>query len=247
MSNWVKKGMVTFSLAMSRVEKDALAQNGSEDLLQNNEGIVNPYSSNKLMTHLKQGKLSREVKEFRKRHYQILKESAKFKFKNGQLLSEEEAKGMKITQGDPYDNYSVEVVFDNKPIGASLYEMQEVRPLKVKRGVIPRYKLENYTSVVHVRNIDGEHKLLDFYISKGIDNHLLLRELENLKINKKLNDLVNITECNFTTQDAEMLKFSYKILAFDKVVEHNNNYIVKLFAEVVEDARWLGEQFMVID
>jgi hypothetical protein len=71
--------------------------------------------------------------------------------------------------------------------------------------------------------------------------------LEYLKRSNKLNDLVNITECYFTTQDAEMLKFSYKVLAFDKVVEHNNNYIVKLFAEVVEDGRWLGEPFMVID
>ena len=247
MSNWIKQGMVTFSLAMSRVENDMFAQNGSEELLQNNEGIINPYSSNKLMTDLKQGKLSREVKEFRKKHYQILKESARFKFKNGQLLSDEDAVKMKLTQGDPYDNYPVEIVFDNKAIGASLYEMQEVRPMKVKRGVIPRYKLENYTSVIHVRNIDGTHKLLDFYIPKGIDNHLLLNELEYLKRSNKLNDLVNITECYFTTQDAEMLKFSYKILAFDKVVDHNNNYVVKLFAEVVEDGRWVASWTQIID
>jgi len=247
MSNWVKKGMITFSLAMSRVKKDTFAQNGSEDLLQNNEGIVNPYSSNKLMMDLKQGKLSREVKEFRKKHYQILKESARFKFKNGQLLSDEEAAKMKLTQGDPYDNYPVEIVFDNKAIGASLYEMQEVRPMKVNRAVIPRYKLENYTSVMHVRNIDGTHKLLDFYIPKGIDNHLLLNELEYLKRSNRLNDLVNMTECYFTTQDAEMLKFSYKIIAFDKVVEHNNNYIVKLFAEVVEDGRWVAAWTQIID
>lgn len=247
MSNWIKQGMVTFSLAMSRTEKDAFAQNGSEDLLQSNNGIINPYSSNKLMMDLKQGRLTREVKEFRKKHYQILKESAKFKFKNGQLLSEEEAMKMKLTQGDPYDNYPVEIVFDNKSINASLYEAQEVRPMKVKRGVIPRYKLENYTSVIHVRNIDGTHKLLDFYIPKGIDNHLLLNELEYLKRSNKLNDLVNITECYFTTQDAEMLKFSYKVLAFDKVVDHNNNYVVKLFAEVVEDGRWAADWTQIID
>jgi len=219
----------------------------AKKVLQNNEGIVNPYSSNKLMMDLKQGRLTREVKEFRKKHYQILKESARFKFKNGQLLSEEDAVKMKLTQGDPYDNYPVEIVFDNKAICASLYEMQEVRPMKVKRGVIPRYKLENYTSVIHVRNIDGTHKLLDFYIPKGIDNHLLLNELEYLKRSNKLNDLVNITECYFTTQDAEMLKFSYKILAFDKVVDHNNNYVVKLFAEVVEDGRWVASWTQIID
>ena len=219
----------------------------AKKVLQNNEGIVNPYSSNKLMMDLKQGRLTREVKEFRKKHYQILKESARFKFKNGQLLSEEDAVKMKLTQGDPYDNYPVEIVFDNKAICASLYEMQEVRPMKVKRGVIPRYKLENYTSVIHVRNIDGTHKLLDFYIPKGIDNHLLLNELEYLKRSNKLNDLVNITECYFTTQDVEMLKFSYKILAFDKVVDHNNNYVVKLFAEVVEDGRWVASWTQIID
>jgi|688.fasta_scaffold18259_9 hypothetical protein len=247
MNEWIRKGAVVFSLATSKVEKDLLAQNESEDILRNNHAIINPYSSNKLMNDLKQGNVTREVKEFRRRHYQILKESAKYKFKNGQLLSEEEAKHMKITQGDPHDTYPVEVVFNNKPIGAALYGTQEIRPLKVKRGVVPRYKIENHTSVVHIRNVDGEYKLLDFYIPKSTDNHLLLNELENLKLNKKINDLVNITECSFTTQDSEMLNFSYKVVAFHKVVEYNNNYIVKLFAEVVEDGRWIADWTQIID
>jgi hypothetical protein len=245
--DWMKKGLVTFSLAFSKVEKDALAQNESEEVLRGNVKIINPYVSNHLMQDLKNGNLTREVKEFRKRHYQILKESAKYKFKNGQLLTEEETANMKITKGDPHDNYPVEVVFDNKAIGVGLLDEQVVRPLKIKRGVIPRHKLENYTSVVHIRDIDGKNKLIDFYIPIKPGNESIIREIEVIKKNPKVTDLVNFLNMSFTTQDSEMLVFEYKMLAFDKISLYNNNYIVKMFAEVVEDGRWLPEKYMIID
>jgi hypothetical protein len=37
------------------------------------------------------------------------------------------------------------------------------------------------------------------------------------------------------------------MLAFDKIVEYNNNYIIKMFAEVIEDGRWVGEKYMLND
>jgi hypothetical protein len=245
--DWLKKGAVTFSLAFGKVEKDALAQNDSESILAGNTAIVTPYVSNQLMTDLKEGRLTQQVKEFRKKHYQILRESAKYKFKDGQLLSEDEVRAMKIVQGDPYDSYPVEVNFDNKAIGTSLFETTTVRPLKVQRGVVPRFKIESYTSNVHVRNVDGKNKLLDFYIPKSPENTAILSELESLKNNKRISDLVNFTKTSFTTQDTEMLVFEYRMLAFDKVVEYNNNYIVKMFAECVSDGRWAAEKYMIID
>ena len=244
---WIKKGAVTFSLAFGKVEKDLLAQNDSEDLLRNNYGVVNPYIKNQLMQDLKEGRLTQQVKEFRKKHYQILKGSAKFKFKDGQLLSEEEVRSMRVAQGDPFDSYPVEIAFDNKAIGVSLFESTTVRPLKVQRGVTPRHKIENYTSTLHVREVDGSNKLLDFYIPKSPENQLIMNELENLKRTRRISDLVNFTKATFTTQDSEMLVFEYKMLAFDKVVEHNNNYIVKMFAECITDGRWAADKYMVID
>jgi hypothetical protein len=159
---WLKKGAVTFSLAVGKLEKDLFAQNGSEDILAQNVGIVNPYIANQLMNDLKQGRLTQQVKEFRKKHYQILKESAKYKFKDGQLMSEQEVRQSRVSQGDPHDSYQVEVVFDNKSLGKSLFEEGEVRPMKIQRGVVPRHKIENYTSTVHIRDIDGKNKLIDF-------------------------------------------------------------------------------------
>lgn len=245
--DWLKKGAVTFSLALGKTEKDVFAQNGSEDLLKSNTGIVNPMVANQLMQDLKEGRLTQQVKEFRKKHYEILRESAKYKFKDGQLMTEQEVRQSKITQGDPYDSYQVEVVFDNKPMGKALFEEGVVRPLKIQRGVVPRHKIENYVSNVHVRTIEGNNKLIDFYIPKTGENENILREIEYIKRNPTVADVINFTKMSFTTQDTEMLVFEYKMLAFDKIVEHNNNYIVKMFAECTTDGRWAAEWTQIID
>lgn len=242
--DYIKKGLVTFALSLGKVEKDILAQN--EDVL-NSYGITNPYVANKLMSDLKNGVLSEEVKVFRKKHYEILRESAKYKFKDGQLMTEEEVRQSKVAQGDPYDSYQVEVVFSNKPLGKSLFEEGEVRPLKIQRGVVSRHKIENHTSTVHIRTIEGNNKLIDFYIPKSAGNEGIIREIEQIKRNPRVTDLTNFTKMSFTTQDSEMLTFEYKMLAFDKVVEYNNNYIVKMFAECTIDGRWLADWTQVID
>jgi hypothetical protein len=244
---WLKKGAVTFSLAVGKLEQDLFAQNGSEDILAQNVGIVNPYIANQLMNDLKQGRLTQQVKEFRKKHYQILKESAKYKFKDGQLMSEQEVRQSRVSQGDPHDSYQVEVVFDNKSLGKSLFEEGEVRPMKIQRGVVPRHKIENYTSTVHIRDIDGKNKLIDFYIPNKPGNESIIREIEMIRMNPKVTDLVNFTKMTFTTQDAEMLVFEYKMLAFDKCVEYNGNHIVKMFAECTSDGRWAAEWTQIID
>jgi hypothetical protein len=243
--DWIKKGAVTFALSFGKTEKDVLAQNDSEAILAQNTAIVNPYVANKLMQDLKEGRLTQEVKQFRKHHYEILKASSRYK--NGKLLSEDEIRNSKLVKGDPYDSYQVEVVFDNKAIGHSLFEQTEVRPLKIQRGVVPRFKLENFTSTVHVKNVDGNNKLLAFYIPKTNENTLISHELERLKESKKISDLVNFTKAKFTTQDSEMLTFEYRMLAFDSVVDYNNNYIVKMFAECVTDGRWAAEWTQIID
>lgn len=246
--DWFKKGMVTFSLAMGKAEKDTFAQAGSEDILRNNTGIVSPMVSNQLMQDLKEGRLTQQVKEFRKHHYQILKESSKYKFNmSGELMTEQEVRQSRIAQGDPYDSYQVEVVFENKAIGKSLFEESVVRPLKVQRGVVPRHKIENFTTNVYIRHIEGSNKLVEFYIPKTSENTSVINEIEMIKRNPKVTDFVNFTKMNFTTQDSEMLVFEYKMLAFDKIVEHNNNYIVKMFAEVTCDGRWAAEKYMIID
>lgn len=250
LGQWVKKGAVAFSLAMNRTEKEVLKQR-SEQLDRHNDAQVSPYYRNQLMADLKAGKLTEAVKEFRAKHYLVLKEAEKYKVKWGrdgdfQLMTEEEIKSSKNAKGDPFDNYEVEVTIDNKAIHSGMFTENTVRPIKVRRGVFPKHKIEEYSDTVLVRDIDGKNKLIEFYIPNNErQNRFIINEVEHLKKNPQVSDFVNITNMNFTTPGGDMLQFEYRMLAFDKVVEYNGNYIVKMFAECTLDGRWAGQKFML--
>jgi hypothetical protein len=252
LGQWVKKGVVSFSLASGRVEKDLLNQK-SQELDNARDAQISPYYRNQLMQDLKEGRVTQRVKEFRAKHYLILKESEKYKLKWGkdgdfELLTEEEVKASKNAKGDPFDNYPVEITVDNKAISKGIFEESKVRPIKVRRGVFPRHRIEEHCETVLIRDIDGKNKLIEFYIPNGqYANRSILKEVEYLKNNPRVNDFVNITNLSFTTPGGDMLQFEYKMLAFDKVVEYNGNYIVKMFAECTTDGRWAAEKYMLND
>ncbi|MHA2403124.1 MAG: hypothetical protein ACXADH_09070 [Candidatus Kariarchaeaceae archaeon] len=247
---WIKKGVVAFSLAAGKVEKDSLNQT-SKELESNRNAQINPYYRNQLMADLKAGKLTEAVKEFRAKHYMILKEAEKYKAKWGkdgdfQLIKEDDLSAYKNAKGDPFDNYVVEVTVDNKAISGGLLTEETTRPIKVQRGVFPRHKIEEHADTVLIRNIDGKNKLIEFYIPNNqYQDRYVLREVQYLQKNPQVSDFVNITNLSFTTPGGDMLQFEYKMLAFDKVVEHNGNYIVKMFAECIVDGRWAGEKYML--
>jgi hypothetical protein len=249
LGEWVKKGYVTFALATSKVEKDAFAQNGSEEVLMNNIGTVQPFHQSYLMRDLKQGQLTERVKEFRSNYYKILKESEKYKFKWGNegdfmVLTEQELKDRYKVKGDPYDTYPVEISVENKKYVSGLMETNQVNTIKVNRVINPRLRIEDYTVNVHIRDIDGKNKLLDFYIPENSDK-MVLGECLNLLNTRKISDFCNFTNMSFVTPGGDAMEFSYKMLAFDKVVNHNGNYIIKMFAECVIDGRWVGEKYIL--
>jgi hypothetical protein len=249
---WIKKGAVTFTMAVGNVEKNALSQ--SEEAGGENTLSSIPMGQNQLMRDLKEGRLTQQVKQFRKHHYEVLQASEKFKAKWGKdgdfkMMTEEEIAQRRVAQGDPYDNYKVEVTIDNQAITKSLLEHDQfVRPIKVSRNVDSPAKIEESATKLHVRDIDGTRKLLDFYIDiEQPENRLAVLEARNLMVNPGITNFNNITNVGFTTPGGNMMMFEYKVLAFDKVVEYNGSYIVKMFAEVTKNGEWAAEKYMIID
>jgi len=251
MSNWIKKGLITFALATGKVEQDSLSQ--SDEGVGNQTGVVNPYRQNTLMNDLKQGRLTQEVKQFREHHYKLLRESEKFKVRWGsdgdfQILTEAEINSRKNAKGDPYDTYPVEVTVDNMEMSKGVYEVEEkIKPIKVQRGIFPRNKIEQASNLVLVRDIDGKNKLIEFYIPTSTQDRSVISEVIDLSRNPRVTDFVNITKMYFTTPGGNPLNFEYKMLAFDKVVEWNGNYIVKMFAECTINGIWAAEKYMLND
>jgi hypothetical protein len=250
---WIKKGAVSFVMATGGVEKNALGQSGEDSDAGQLSAI--PMGQNQLMRDLKEGRLTQQVKQFRKHHYEVLQASEKYKAKWGKdgdfkMLTEEEIVSNRTAQGDPYDNYKVEVTIDNVAISKSLLEFEEkdmVRPIKVNRNVPSQCKIEESATKLHVRDIDGTRKLLDFYIDDSPENRRAVLEARGLMSNPGITDFNNITNVNFTTPGGNMMMFEYKVLAFDKVVEYNGSFIVKMFAECTKNGEWAAEKYMIID
>ena len=162
LGNWVKKGVVSFSMAVGRVEKDLLQQT-SQELDNHRDAQVNPFYRNQLMADLKAGKVTEAVKEFRAKHYLLLKEAEKYKVKWGKdgdftIMTEEEVKASKNAKGDPFDKYLVEVTVDNSQISKGLLTEGTTRPIKVQRGVVPRHRIEEHSDTVLIRDIDCKTK-----------------------------------------------------------------------------------------
>jgi hypothetical protein len=250
---WIKKGAVSFVMATGGVGKNALSQGGENTDAGQLSAI--PMGQNTLMRDLKEGNVTQQVKEFRKHHYQVLQAAEKFKTKWGKdgdfkMLTEEEIVSNRVAQGDPYDNYKVEVSIDNVAISKSLLEYEEkdmVRPIKVRRNVNSQCRIEESSTKLHVRDIDGTRKLLDFYIDDTPENRRAVLEARGLMTSPGISDFNNITNVSFTTPGGNMMVFEYKVLAFDKVVEYNGSYIVKMFAECTKNGEWAAEKYMIID
>lgn len=277
--DFIKKGFVTLALATSKVEKDWKSTSEEEDMKNNamvtpyyRNNLMNDLKEGRLSQRVQEfrkhyyqvlrksndykfdyrtGSMIKLDENSKDEFGQLLGEGFDYDFtKTPNKLNENNIRNLRSIQGDPYDSYRVEISIDNNPEeGGFLNDFSGVRRIKIGRVSETRTKIENYTETIHVRDIDGKNKLLDFYVPKNrqITPHHVMGELEYLKTNPTITDIINFQNMSFVTPGADMLAFEYRMLAFDKVVEYNGYYIVKLYAEVIKDGEWVAEKYMNIN
>lgn len=126
------------------------------------------------------------------------------------------------------------------------------KPIKIGRDFKPKFEIESYTKKLNIRRISETEKLLEFYISKYPDPHdkktsFLISEIKRMLINDKFSDIIKIDDVGFMTyktlgaNDFEM--YAYKILNFDKIIEHDGNYIIKFKSEVTLNGEYLLDKY----
>jgi hypothetical protein len=113
-----------------------------------------------------------------------------------------------------------------------------------------------FTDKLYVRDIDGKNKLLEFYISRYPNENdrktnLLVSTLKKAMKNPRVTDMFDIHEVGFITHRSigapDFHEYQYKIIDFDKIVEHNGYYVVKFKAEIMVDGVSLVEQYRMGD
>lgn len=126
------------------------------------------------------------------------------------------------------------------------------RVITCVRDFRPKFKIEDFTKKMNVRNISETEKLLEFYVSKYADEYnrkssLFLSEIKKAINNPRICDFLDILSVTFvsynTTGVKDMLEFEYKITKFDKLVEFDGYYVIKFKSEVIKNGDSLIEKY----
>jgi len=173
-------------------------------------------------------------------------------------------KGLSKIKIDKFDNYKLELVVDNSEISNSVTEAindllkdgiingaeyfatsKGDNPIKIKRATMPKFCIERYTKKLNIRKINKDKKLLEFYVNKysneyNVNANLFLNEINKLIKNGPHNiNFLELDEVSFISNNtigtSDFLSYSYGNISFDKVIEFNGYYVIKFFAEVIND------------
>ena len=125
-------------------------------------------------------------------------------------------------------------------------------PVVVDRDFRPKFEIEKYTKKLHVRRIDDNKKLLEFYVSKYPDEfdrktRLLISEIKRAIQNPRSVDMLDITGIKFITYKTLGSKdfhvYEYKVESFDKIIEFDGFYVIKFKCEVTVNGEYLLEEY----
>jgi len=270
--NWFKRAIFHISIALSKVEKNALGQIGNN--LSDDTNAVQRHMQGTLADDLLQGRLTEEVTLLRARLYKVIEATQELRNnikpilnENGEIInydisvkSSKKPLYRKI-KGDPFDDYKVLMEINNRPITASVLESLErignygiinEFSIIINREIHPRLEIEKYTKKLLIRKISESKRLLEFYIPKYYDEYdkktvFLISSIRKAQSAPKNSDLLDIKSVGFVTNgDAgvkDFLEFQYMITEFDKIVEYDGNYIIKFFATPMVEGENIFEKY----
>ena len=271
LKNWFKKQIGAFMLATSKVEQNALSQEG--ETLSNETSKHQKHNQGTLADDLKQGVVTVEVENLRWRMYKVLdaanKRTKQFKVvgydeKDNPILETYERKNstnilseIKLSDNNPYE---LELLVYNDGITNSFIDSmddidaKQERPISFERDFIPKFYIENYVKKLHVRNIDSNTKLIELYISKYPNEfdrktNLLIAEINRFINNQRSSNIFDITNVNFVTYKSigceDFNEFEYKINSFDSITEFDGHYVIKYKCDVIKEREYLLEKYRV--
>jgi DNA-binding transcriptional ArsR family regulator len=134
--------------------------------------------------------------------------------------------------------------------------MKSEKNIVIHRNFRPRFEIEQYTNRLVVRNVDGDKKLLEFYISKYPDEfdrktRLLISEIKKIMKNPRASDIVELERVGFITHKAlgaaNGMEYIYDIINLHKVIEFNGHYVIKFMAKPIINGEFMYNQHKLED
>lgn len=271
----IRNKIMALAIAFSNVERNAFSQKEKDNLDEGTNSSTDKDTGT-LLNSLKNNVITEEVKNLRWRTYKILTKTRSNTTPLKDIMVDPSDDGtLEMVIDNTPNKLTNDTVFNtvnlfDKPIityntdgtekSASHGEISDLDfkveeqelPITVIRNSIPKFNIEKYTHKLHVREIDGENKLLEFYVSKYPDannrtSNFFISELKKTIQNPRASSLLDILGVKFITLNSigvdDFYEYEYTITSFDKIVEFNGFYLIKFKAKVVTNGNYIVEQF----
>lgn len=120
----------------------------------------------------------------------------------------------------------------------------------------PKFKLEKYTKKLNVRVMDGGDRLLEFYVSKYPNEYdrrtdVFIKNVLKIAENPRVSSIIDFKELSFVTYNDtgvhDNKSYKYDNLRYDKTIEFDGHYVIKMVGTIVDDGEDLTEQYRMPD
>ena len=226
--NWLRSTAIALALGAKNADIEMTGQVSSIDAKE----IQQAQQSN-VLNDILDGKLTKQVQEYRYRHYAILREASR-------KMRSKERRELTDLVVDPYDLYEVEMGIITKNVNAGLIENNVNKKYTniVIENPSTNISIERFSEKLIVRNINNEYKLIEIWFNKSQaydpETEAFMHKMRALVKAPEVSPLINIHKIGFLTQSAygvdDFLYYEYDIKSLFKVVDYKNHYILKYVA-----------------
>lgn len=266
LSTYIRRFFIGLAVGMKKTEDATLKQAGAGSDIDN--GIHQQVSESRVSKDLLRGEVTQEVEDLRWRTILIDKEARNYDYFSPVLAMKIDTQDKVNVSYENSDNLEVITIQHNSPEIESVDQamkrldskdkVQELYTIKVERNGIPRYRIEQFTTMLVVKDAGDNHGVLDFYVSKYPNPQMFIskgfvREVEKIMNEGWRSDMTDIRKVMFMTRNAYKVPnsyiFSFRDVKFDKVVEYDGHYVLKFNAEFEKNgidmlAKFYSERIM---
>lgn len=247
--NSIKNTWYGLMYGLKITETEILTQKGAQS---DKEITVNQnVDAEKLSRALLNGQETQAVQELRYRTYKVADEAEKLDYiTSGLVVPKQDRKHVYI---DETEGYKTILIQNNNELGMGvLDELNRVdsygEPLKytldIKREFMPRFRIEEFTSKLVVKEIDDTHVQLDFYSTIYPNEHKFtskgfISEIKKIKENGLKSDVVEFEGLKFVTQKAhgvrDLMEYKFDNIYFKKIDIFDGNFVIKFKAHLTNE------------
>lgn len=248
---------------LKSTNKEAFTQSGID--LSSGISMDEEVHTNRISHDLLAGKETQAVKELRYRTYHVDREAKAYEYFSPTLaIKRDEKLDSKFVYYENEENLNVITIQPNFPITESVLDgLQQINTngnkteywIKLLRdkGFLPRYRLEEYTKRLVVREYEKDVKaVLDFYVTKypnkqDIKSKGFVREIEHVMNDGIRSDVLMIKNVSFITSHAfnqyDMLAYEFNHLELRYVKEYDGHYVISFLSDIIKNGEDMLDKF----